>query len=75
MFAKDTKIYHEINNAEDTLALPSDLDCLEYWTRNWQVTFNPQQIFVRGGSAPRSNLLPFYIPLFTKKVALSYTFY
>ena len=181
MFAKDTKIYHEINNAEDTLALPSDLDCLEYWTRNWQVTFNPQkcevmrikhkqdkskhpyhlsntelesvnsckdlgllkrtvgsknreifsmlykssirpileyawpvwspclvkdklaivlsvffgrrierlkiavrargggggtqQIFVRGGSAPRSNLLPFYIPLFTKKVAPSYTFY
>ena len=43
MFAKDTKIYHEINNAEDTLALPSDLDCLEYWTRNWQVTFNPQK--------------------------------
>ena len=179
MFAEDTKIYREINNAEDTLALPSDLDCLEYWTRNWQVKFNPQkcevmrithkqdkskhpyhlsntelesvnsckdlglpkrtvgsknreifsvlykslirpileyacpvwspclvkdklaivlyvffgrqierlkiavrargggtqQIFVREGSAPESNLLPFYMPLFTKKVALSYTFY
>ena len=27
------------------------------------------------GSAPRSNPLPFYIPFFTKKVPLSYTFY
>ena len=34
-----------------------------------------QQIFIRGGSAPRSNPLPFYIPFFTKKVPLSYTFY
>ena len=35
MFPEDTRIYREINNAEDTLALPSDLDFLEYWTRNW----------------------------------------
>ena len=41
MFADDTKIYREINNAEDTLALQSDLDCLENWTRSWQVKFNP----------------------------------
>ena len=34
-----------------------------------------QQIFTRGGYAPRSNPLPFYIPFFTKKVPLSYTFY
>ena len=34
-----------------------------------------QQMFIRGGSAPRSNPLPFYIPFFTKKVPLSYTFY
>ena len=26
------------------------------------------------GSAPSSDLLPFYIPLFTEKVTLSYTF-
>ena len=31
-FAADTKIYREINNAEDTSALQSDLDCLENWT-------------------------------------------
>ena len=43
MFADDTKIYREINNAEDTLALQSDLDCLENWTRSWQVKFNPQK--------------------------------
>ena len=34
-----------------------------------------QKIFIRGGSAPRSNPLPFYIPFFTKKVPLSYSFY
>ena len=28
MFADDTKIYREINNAEDTLVLQSDLDFL-----------------------------------------------
>ena len=43
LFADDTKIYREINNAEDTLALQSDLDCLENWTRSWQVKFNPQK--------------------------------
>ena len=43
MFADDTKIYREINNAEDTLALQSDLDCLENWTRSWQVKLNPQK--------------------------------
>ena len=31
-----------------------------------------QQMFIRGGSAPRSNILPFYIPFFTKKVPLSH---
>ena len=29
-----------------------------------------QQMFIQGGSAPRSNPLPFYIPFFTKKVLL-----
>ena len=34
-----------------------------------------QQMFIQGGSAPRSNPLPFHIPFFTKKVALLYSFY
>ena len=34
------------------------------------------KMFIRGGSAPRPNPLPLYIPFFTKKVPLvSYTFY
>ena len=43
MFADDTKIYREINNAEDTLALQWDLDFLENWTRSWKVKFNLQK--------------------------------
>ena len=34
-----------------------------------------QQSFIRGGSAPRSSPLPFYIPFLTEKVPLSYTFH
>ena len=34
-----------------------------------------QQIFIRGGSAQRSNPLPFNITFFTKKEPLSYTLY
>ena len=36
-----------------------------------------QQMFIRGGSAPRSKPLPFYIPFFTKRYLfrLSCTFY
>ena len=43
MFPEDTRIYREINNVEDTPALQSDLDCLENWTRKWQIKFNPQK--------------------------------
>ena len=32
-----------------------------------------QQSFIRGGSAPRSDLLPFYIPFLTEEVPLSHT--
>ena len=34
-----------------------------------------QRMFIQGGSVPSSNTLSFYIPFFTKKVPLSYTFY
>ena len=33
------------------------------------------QSFIRGGSAPRSKPLPFYIPFLIEKVPLSYTFH
>ena len=32
-------------------------------------------MFIRRGSAPRSNPLPIYVPFFTEKVPLSYTFF
>ena len=34
-----------------------------------------QQRFIRGGSAPRSNHLPFYVQFFTKKVPLLHTLF
>ena len=46
-----------------------------FWTVPKPVRVTQQYFFTRGGSAPRSNPLPFYKPFFTKKVTLSYTFY
>ena len=43
MFADNSKIYRDINDGNDTLALQSDLDCVENWARGWQVKFNPQK--------------------------------
>ena len=43
LFADDTKIYREFNNVDDTLALQSDLDSLENWTKSWQVKFNSEK--------------------------------
>ena len=34
-----------------------------------------QQSFILGGSSPRSNTLPLYIPFLTEKGPLSYTFH
>jgi len=34
-----------------------------------------QKSFIRGGSAPKSNPLSFYIPFFSEKAPLLYTFY
>ena len=43
------------------------------------LNFNPggvtNNIFIRGGSAPRSDPLPFYIPFLVEKIPLSYTFH
>ena len=35
MFADNSKIYRDINDGKDTLALQSDLDCLENWARGY----------------------------------------
>ena len=43
LFADDTKISHELNHANDTSALKSDLDSLKNWARSLHVKFNPQK--------------------------------
>ena len=50
---------------------PSHLNKVTFCS-HWNVR---SRVSIRGGSAQRSNPLPFYIPFFTKKVPLSNTFY
>ena len=61
------------------LNTPRDIPTLQTETRTEPARFSPagvtQQSFRRGGSAPRSNPLPFYIPFLTETVPLSYAFY
>ena len=40
LFADDTKIYRQINNVEDSIALQIDLTTLDLWADRWQVKFN-----------------------------------
>ena len=37
LLADDTKIYRQINKAEDSIALLSDLTALVQWADRWQV--------------------------------------
>ena len=41
LFADDTKIYRQINNVEDSIALQIDLTTLDLWADRWQTKFNP----------------------------------
>jgi len=41
LFADDTKIYQQINNVQDSIALQLDLTTLDLWVDHWQVKFNP----------------------------------
>ena len=43
LFADDTKISRELNHANDTSALKSDLDSLKNWARSLHVKFNPRK--------------------------------
>ncbi|XP_027042008.1 uncharacterized protein LOC113670114, partial [Pocillopora damicornis] len=40
-FADDTKIYRQINNVEDSIALQIDVTTLNLWADRWQMKFNP----------------------------------
>ena len=43
LFADDTKIYRQINEMEDSIALKSDLTALDLWADRWQVKFNARK--------------------------------
>jgi len=40
IFADDTKIYRQISNPNDALALQNDIDSLHKWSMTWGLTFN-----------------------------------
>ena len=40
LFADDTKILREILRKEDSVALQSDINKLEEWTKKWLLKFN-----------------------------------
>ena len=46
LFADDTKILREILRKEDSLALQSDINKLEEWTKKWLLKFNTSKCHV-----------------------------
>ena len=46
LFADDTKIFREISSKEDSLALQSDIDELESWSKKWLLKFNIEKCHV-----------------------------
>jgi len=66
LFADDTKIYRQINNVEDSIALQSDLTTLDLWADRWQVKFNPTRREVT-----ESHIIKTKVPHGTKSRALS----
>ena len=43
MFADDCVIFRNINSGEDHSALQSDLNSLEAWANDWQMSFAPTE--------------------------------
>ena len=41
MCIRDSKIYRQINNVEDSITLQIDLTTLDLWADRWQMKFNP----------------------------------
>ena len=65
------KIPNPVNTLSDIVSFAAVIRVVRPWPwRSDQIPGGTQQIFIRGGSAPRSNPLPIYIPFFTKKMSL-----
>ena len=43
LFADDSLLYRKIKSTEDCVALQKDLDALQQWEQNWQMSFNPSK--------------------------------
>ena len=46
LFADDTKIFRKITSVEDSVALQSDIDRLESWSKKWLLRFHPDKCHV-----------------------------
>ena len=46
MFADDTKIFREICNKDDAIALQSDIDSLQEWSKIWLLNCNSTKCHV-----------------------------
>ena len=65
------KIPNPVNTLSGIVSFAAVIRVVRHWSwRSDQIPGGTQQIFIRGGSAPRSNPLPIYIPFFTKKILL-----
>ena len=43
LFAVDSLLYLKISSVSDAIALQKDLDRLQQWEHNWQMSFNPSK--------------------------------
>ena len=46
LFADDTKLVKEINNAGDAIKLQQDIDAMERWSKDWLLRFHPDKCHV-----------------------------
>ena len=57
LFVDDTAILLTINSQEDSLKLQADLQRLEVWERDWDMSFNPDKCKVLRISRKRQDII------------------
>ena len=46
LFADDSLLYRRIRSSQDSISLQEDLDRLQQWEKEWQMSFNPTKCVV-----------------------------
>ena len=46
LFADDSLLYRRIRSSQDSISLQKDLDRLQQWEKEWQMSFNPAKCVV-----------------------------